>query len=189
MKLSAKHTRSNPSHRSGYTLTEMAIVLGAVGIVLGAVWGVSSLVWKNYEQRNVMEQITTIAQNVRDYYDTSIGAMPTGGLTAEIAYNAGLIPSEMRISANNYKHALGGAFALVGAAGSLSFNMTLSDLSKADCINLLMQLPGRMSELGINAEGKDSSNNVSPDNMNVTTATGYCNGTSNNVYIEFKLKN
>jgi len=114
-------------------------VLGVVGVVLGVVWAVASVVWTNYQVRSADNQIMTVVQNVRDYYDpqghlpcpaagcTTTGIDVTGFLDGSstnapkaIADLPTLIPVEMRTNQstagniNNINHALasmnGGSF-------------------------------------------------------------------------------
>jgi len=56
----------NPSrpHR-GFTLTEMAIVLGVVGIVLGGIWAASSSVNDKQKANKAAQEVAIITQNMR----------------------------------------------------------------------------------------------------------------------------
>ncbi|MDD5587330.1 MAG: prepilin-type N-terminal cleavage/methylation domain-containing protein [Alphaproteobacteria bacterium] len=82
-------------HRRGFTLTEAAIVLGVAGMVLGAIWVAASQVYKNHRVGKVVQQITTLSQNIKSYYATSRPFASTGMSLSLELFNAGLIPSDM----------------------------------------------------------------------------------------------
>ena len=87
----------NPSHpRRGFTLTEMAIVLGVVGIVLGGIWAASSSVNDKQKANKAAQEVAIITQNMRQYYSAK-NSFPAGTLTAS-AMAAGLFPPDMIVN-------------------------------------------------------------------------------------------
>lgn len=155
--------------RHGFTLTELAIVLIVVAIVIGAIWVAGQMVWNNYRVYRVNQQVMTVLQNVRDYYGTSMQALPFAAGT-EITVNLdglGLIPAEMRRSPSTapgtapdpIDHAINndwpayngysaGSFHVIAetnaAAGSATVNViriALEGLTQGPCMKLLMNAP------------------------------------------------
>ena len=81
--------------RRGFTLTELAIVLGIIGLILGAIWTAASKVYANNRVAKSVQQVLAIASGVRGLY-TGKGTFPTGGadLTTAMA-SFGVYPSDM----------------------------------------------------------------------------------------------
>jgi prepilin-type N-terminal cleavage/methylation domain-containing protein len=55
----------------GFTLTEIAIVLGIIGLILGAIWAAASAVYSNMKTSQCEQGITQTAQAVRAMFATS----------------------------------------------------------------------------------------------------------------------
>jgi len=85
-----------PRNRHGFTLTEIAIVLGIVGIVLGLIWVAASAVYKNYQVNTAVEELQTISNNISGLYATR--SVTTTAYFADITcflVTAGVFPSKM----------------------------------------------------------------------------------------------
>jgi len=65
----------------GFTLTEIAIVLGIAGLILGAVWGAAASVYSNMKTSDAIKGITQASLAVRGMYATSLIAT-TGNITS-----------------------------------------------------------------------------------------------------------
>jgi len=68
MKIKQINSLISCHHRRGFTLTELAIVLLAAGVLIGGIWVVAQQVWENYYTYRAGQQITSVVQNIRDYY-------------------------------------------------------------------------------------------------------------------------
>lgn len=82
--------------RRGFTLTELAIVLGVIGIILGAVWGAAANVYANHRVTQAVQQITTIVGSMNGLFVQGTIPSPGGGQPlSALAAHAGIIPSDM----------------------------------------------------------------------------------------------
>jgi prepilin-type N-terminal cleavage/methylation domain-containing protein len=52
----------------GFTLTELAIVLGIIGIILGAIWSAASMVYENNRTKQASNEVLTIIGNWKSIY-------------------------------------------------------------------------------------------------------------------------
>jgi|GEM_PF-1830697 prepilin-type N-terminal cleavage/methylation domain-containing protein len=57
--------------KKGFTLTEIAIVLGIIGLILGAIWAAASGVYANLKANQGQQGILSASQAVRSMYATS----------------------------------------------------------------------------------------------------------------------
>ncbi len=103
--MSAKSSASQRSI-SGFTLTEIAIVLGVIGLILGAIWVAASSVYSGQRVTKATQELLSVAQAVRSMYATSsevdAGADMTFSSTAagNLTYiQAGVFPSDAIIKA------------------------------------------------------------------------------------------
>lgn len=146
--------------QKGFTLTELAIVLGAIGFLFGGVWVASSVVWDNYRFNRVKEDLFQTVQNVQNYYGIR-GGIPGGDLTDVLDDDdRRLIPMTMRSTpqteGNAINHELAvrsggsedGTFVAIRQTTS-TFQTVLRDLDKAACVKMLMQFPVLLPELGV----------------------------------------
>jgi prepilin-type N-terminal cleavage/methylation domain-containing protein len=97
-------------HKRGFTLTEIAIVLGIIGLILGAIWVAASAVYTNMRTSKATTELLTIAQNVRAMYATSATVDPLADMPAAFAAStagnknatylaAGVFPSDTLMTA------------------------------------------------------------------------------------------
>ena len=61
-------SRKNTHNEGGFTLTELAMVLGVVGIILGAIWGSASMVYKKMQVNEGSRGLQGIVAKVRSIY-------------------------------------------------------------------------------------------------------------------------
>ena len=92
--------QNRQASRRGFSVMEIAIVMGIVAIILAGIWGYASSAWESTRQQQLTEEIATVAQNVRGFYAgqagigtgaSSIGSLWIVGALA----NANAIPSTM----------------------------------------------------------------------------------------------
>ncbi len=167
--------------RRGFTLAEVAILLGIVAFVFGAVWIASDMVWRSYTRDKTLQQIFAIVNNVREVYaPIGQGTLPNNAGTADVTAildGQRLVPIEMRVdrsnAAGNLRHALGGPVTLLAentpsgiAQGVL--RVTLGGLKAGNCVYLLMTLPATFPEVGMTRLAANSTHSVAIDPHNVT---------------------
>lgn len=87
-------TRSSQSIR-GFTLTEIAIVLGIIGIILGAIWAAAAMVYENNRTKQAREQTLTIINNWRSIYGSRKVDITNGTDMTQLTVNNSFEPSEM----------------------------------------------------------------------------------------------
>ena len=60
----------------GFTLTEIAIVLGIIGLILGAIWVAAAAVYNNMRVATANTELLQITQAMRAMYATSSTVWP-----------------------------------------------------------------------------------------------------------------
>jgi prepilin-type N-terminal cleavage/methylation domain-containing protein len=77
--------------KRGFTLTEIAIVLGIIGLILGAIWGAASAVYSNKKNSDAEQGITAATQSVRSLFAASPNNTGAGSAGAIITV-PGMLP-------------------------------------------------------------------------------------------------
>ncbi len=75
--------------KRGFTLTEIAIVLGIVGLILGAIWVAAAAVYNNLRTSKSTTELLNVVQNVRAMYATSGLVDPAANMTINTAEGVG----------------------------------------------------------------------------------------------------
>jgi prepilin-type N-terminal cleavage/methylation domain-containing protein len=73
------------SKKRGFTLTEIAIVLGIIGLILGAIWVAAAAVYNNLRVSKATTELIRISQGIRGLYATSAVADSTIDMTYSAA--------------------------------------------------------------------------------------------------------
>lgn len=93
-------------HRQGFTLTEIAIVLGIIGLILGAIWTAAASVYANQHVAKAATETLMIVQNFKSLYGNNPLTEPNGENLTTFAMSAGLFPADM-VQAGNATYAIG----------------------------------------------------------------------------------
>jgi hypothetical protein len=130
-----------PRHaaRRGYSMVELAVVLGVMGLILGGVWALVSRLQQTAKTHLTVAQIVLINKNIRSYYQTR-PCMLAGDQTVVPLLTATppVFPREMVRGAavvhqwNGTVQALGGA-----AACNYAFTLQFNGLPPDICVELL----------------------------------------------------
>ena len=126
------------TRKKGFTLTEIAIVLGIIGLILGAIWAAASSVYANLKANQAQQGILSAAQAVRSMFATSAN---TGQTAIGVITSPGMFPTNWQSTTvgkvgnpwhvnptNNYAYVTGN--------GSL-FAIELDGMSDAGCSTLV----------------------------------------------------
>lgn len=80
--------------KRGFTLTEIAIVLGIIGLILGAIWVAASAVYNNMRITTANTELLQITQALRAMYATSSTVDPGADMPGNVTYlRAGIFPT------------------------------------------------------------------------------------------------
>lgn len=82
------------SAKRGFTLTEIAIVLGIIGLILGAIWVAAAAVYNNMRISTANTELLQITQAVRAMYATSASVDSGADMPGNVTYlRAGVFPT------------------------------------------------------------------------------------------------
>ena len=145
---------SRQARNKGFTLTEIAIVLGIVGLILGAIWVAASSVYANQKAAKTNTSILTVVQAVRSLYSTSSTLGDAAGTDETGAFiNAGVFPSDLISGANVYTP-WGSTTSIMVTSQKIStdgdaFMVELNKIPTAGCINLITSITGSGRDPGL----------------------------------------
>ncbi len=156
--MSVDHTESVQStaqeSRRGFTLTEIAIVLGIVGLLLGAIWVAAAAVYNNLRVSHANTEVLQIAQAVRALYASTSS---TGNAAADLTDGlicAKAVPSDMVLTACGGPGTMidpwpQGRTAIYTPATGDSFTIEMTEVPQSACISLLMNVAGTSRDPGL----------------------------------------
>jgi prepilin-type N-terminal cleavage/methylation domain-containing protein len=89
--------------KRGFTLTEIAIVLGITGLIIGGIWVAASSVYNNMRVAKASTELLTITQNIRSLYASSFTVDPNADMAGFAAQSgaaatyvqAGIFPTDV----------------------------------------------------------------------------------------------
>jgi type II secretory pathway pseudopilin PulG len=135
---------------AGFTLTEMAIVLGVVGTILASIWTAAAQVSNNQKIATGATEVLTIASNIRAFYSGRGGIAPSlqGTEITPMLEKANVFPSNMPLATvtdPNWGAQIRpfhpwGSYASVYASSngsSSSFRISFYNLTVSQCANLV----------------------------------------------------
>ena len=187
--------------RRGFTLTEIAIVLGIMGLILGAIWVAAAAVYTNMRVNTGAREILALLQGTRSVYSTSSLTGEVGNpveITTQLV-NAGVFTKEMLAGAITVNPWNVGAVANtikvwsshLSADGD-AITVTFLALPQAACIALFTALAGNNADPGLafvnNAGTGAVGAKAPPVSATWANTTGCAAGNANVVDFTFKLK-
>lgn len=145
--------------RKGFTLTEVAIVLGIMGLILGAIWVAASSVYANQRVSKANTELMTIAQNIRSTFATQaqVDTAASTDITTSLI-RAGVFPTDA-INGGNPNTATSvlspwnlGTIVVysmtVNTTGD-AFEIQFRNIPQAACISLLTAVGGTGRDQGM----------------------------------------
>ena len=168
--------------KRGFTLTEIAIVLGIIGLILGAIWVAAGAVYQNLRVSKAQTELLQITQAIRTLYatqtvvDTAAAVNLTSSLIA-----AKVFPSDAVLNATTVNGPWGGSTMNIysqtdpaGVTGD-SFSVEFDNIPVSACIALATGATGSGRDqglIGVANQNDTIGNNVFP--INVVAATQQC---------------
>lgn len=130
-----------PKRWRGFTLTEVAIVLGVIGLILGGLWIAINNVRENRKVSLGVTEIATIVHNIRELYAERSGfTLPNDSEVSATLMNSGVFPAEMinAAAAHPISNPWGGYTLLWINHGGVpnSFWISMYNLTKLGCADI-----------------------------------------------------
>lgn len=134
----------------GFSIIELAIVLGVVGLVMGGVWVLAGKVRQTAKLQQTVEQVVAIAKNVRSFYQTRSCIGNGTQMPVLTAANPPVFPREMLAGAAAVD-LWDGAVVVGGADGACGylFSITFAALPTATCVELVPRLTAGEAARGL----------------------------------------
>ncbi len=215
-KSAAVQAVSNESRR-GFTLTEIAIVLGIVGLILGAIWVAAAAVYNNLRTSKATTELLNVVQNVRALYATSgvvdnqadmaMNANAAG--PAQTYIQAGIFPADTLNNADptqatRANDPWNGTIAVKAATLNTlndSFTVGFDNVPQQACVNMLVSNVGQGRDPGMVGAGAGAAGNFPGGAAPIaafansaivqnpaTQAQAQCNGANNQNAVAFSFK-
>ena len=147
--------QKNPSPdqgKKGFTLTEIAIVLGIIGMILGAIWTAASSVYNNQRISHANTSILQITQGVRTLYSEApnMGNTASQDMTASLI-TAGALPMDIINGTAAIGPWASSAIKVLGGsvANDVSFTIEISNVPLKACISLISSIGGASRDTGL----------------------------------------
>ncbi len=194
-------------NRKGFSLTEMAIVLGVFGLILGGLWATVSLVKERARRDEAVSRVAIAVRNIREFYLGRGFVLTPAGVGTQAALTSylleqGILPAEMikdRSAGSGHFEAVhewdGGAFQICSAgcfsANSTSeFSVRFRSLPQGACVALATRLSGYGGASGLL---KLFVNNNQQANLPLTVADAVAacsdpNSSVNNIELVYRLR-
>jgi prepilin-type N-terminal cleavage/methylation domain-containing protein len=140
--------------QKGFTLTEIAIVLGVIGLILGSIWVAASSVYNNQKNGKATQQLLAVSQSVRSLYATATTIGDAAGTDETATYIAAKVfPADMVNAAgtatvNPWNGTVMVTSQTLASAGDM-FGIELNGVPTSACINLLTANTGTGRDTGL----------------------------------------
>lgn len=184
--------------KRGFTLTEIAIVLGIIGLILGAIWVAAGAVYQNLRVSKAQTELLQITQAIRTLYATQtvVDSVAAQNLTTSLIA-AKVFPSDS-VNGNTVNGPWGGStINVISQTGSLvgdSFSVEFDNIPQSACIALLTSATGSGRDqglLGVAFTASAAAPTILNSAMPVSVATAATNCTPATVpalWFEFTLR-
>lgn len=146
--------RSDVRFTRGFTLTEIAVVLGLTGIAIAGIWAAAATVYENIRTKRAYEQALQIVTGFKAMYEGKVFDLGDWVDVTQVAIANQIIPPDM-ISANSYSGVTtpwgGPTMFVVRSVSSRGFVIELNweHLSNQACVKLANNLVSNAQQLGL----------------------------------------
>ena len=138
--------------KQGFTLTEIAIVLGIIGLILGAIWVAAASVYSNLRVSKGVNQVLAIAQSTRALYATSPTTGDAAGTNETASFiSAGVFPADM-INGGATVNPFNGTVMVTTQTNNVAgdaFGIEYNSVPTAACISMLTSTGGVGRDSGL----------------------------------------
>ncbi len=176
--------RRSSRSQHGFTLIELAIVLGIFALILSAIWLVVAVVYENVRQYQANHLMQSMVQNIRQLeqritrFDSSLG-VSNRDITVNLD-TQGAFPVEMRINEGTANGNLNNPWTTEGNSvhvfvrAATEFGIEFKNMQKKPCIQIATKLSsGELAGLtGISINGTLTSATSLP--LNLIQASALC---------------
>ena len=140
--------KKQEAKKRGFTLTEIAIVLGIVGLILGAIWVAAAAVYNNLRVTHANTAILQTVQGIRALYATTNTITPVASDVTAALITAGVIPKDLGTAAPLTDPWPSGVTNVESNAAGDGFQVAMTQVPQAACINLLVLVNGTNGDPG-----------------------------------------
>ena len=179
---------------AGFSMLEMAMVLGIVGIVLGGVWAIAGAARSSAFATRLEQQTLAVVSSVRDYYAARPLPTADGDMTATFRA-AEVFPEEMcpsncisggtTVVYNAYGGTTTVAIPDTGTSPINHMEIAFTNIQERGCIELASRLGARANETGLSQISIDTDLTSFP--VPLSTLSSECDAT-NTLYLYFKIR-
>jgi prepilin-type N-terminal cleavage/methylation domain-containing protein len=135
--------------KKGFTLTEIAIVLGIIGLILASIWWAAASTFANQRITHANTAILDIVEGLRTLYSTSSSTgYAAATLITPTVVSAGIIPADLAAGTGPFP---GGTTGVSATSDGLGFVVTITAVPQSACVNLLTMLGGVSRDPGLYA--------------------------------------
>ena len=179
----------------GFTLTEIAIVLGIIGLILSAIWVAYAAVSNNLKSSRSQQQILQIVQGVRGLYGAQSSFDANATITSIAA--SGVLPTDVVTGTTPNVNPWGGKYIVnTGSTGS-NLVVGMTDITQKGCIALILGLTGTSRDVNlagyaagitVNAETYKTETTDTQFPVTATNAATACQGKDGEIGVAFTFK-
>ena len=183
-------------NEQGFTLIELAIVLGVFAVIVAGIWMVVAVVYENVHQYQANREIQSMVQNIRQleqritHFDTSNLSDITATLDTQTAFPIEMRQSEGTANGNlNNPWTTSGNSVHVFSRAATEFGIEFANLPKKSCIQIATKMSGGEIS-GLTGIGFNGSSPILPTNLPlsvISAATQCTSPTANKIEWRFTL--
>ncbi|MDP9196016.1 MAG: prepilin-type N-terminal cleavage/methylation domain-containing protein [Pseudomonadota bacterium] len=129
----------------GFSLLEMAIVIGIIALIIGGIWLAYAAVTSNKREADANGQVLTIAHNMRNLYVNQNGG---DGASMANLIAAGIFPGNM-VSGTTVTNPWNGTVTITVPNGGTTFTIIYNGVPEKSCIELVSTNAFEPTEVGM----------------------------------------